>query len=298
MNARKVLIIVGMGPELGMATARRFGREGYRLGLIARNADRLAGYAAQLASENIEATSFVADVCNRPQLEAALDQAKAALGRIDALEYSPMINGDDLRNALSLSPESIMPMMEHVLYGAVAAANRVLPDMIARGDGVLLFTDGVSAITPLPSHTNVGVAMAALHRYVETLNISLADTGVYAGEFVISARLPHEEFAEILWDMAAKRDRASVVVGQWQSLAAYEVLVARGYGRAHNPILLQPLPEPRDEAERNIFLFGLYHMSKSCLPEHYDDAEQGKVRREVERLGGDFTAERFGAALP
>jgi len=34
-------VIVGAGPNLGLAVARRFGREGMRVGLIARDAGKL-----------------------------------------------------------------------------------------------------------------------------------------------------------------------------------------------------------------------------------------------------------------
>src|SRR5271168_142276 len=50
-SAARVLAIVGMGPQLGMAVARRFGREGYRLGLVARNQERLGVYVATLERE-------------------------------------------------------------------------------------------------------------------------------------------------------------------------------------------------------------------------------------------------------
>lgn len=293
MAVGKVLVIVGVGPNLGMAVAQRFGREGYRLALIARNADRLAGYAATLQGEGIEARTFVADVCDRAALEAALDAARASYGQIDAVEFSPMIATDDLRSALKVTPESIMPMNEHVLYGAVAVVNRVLPDMIARGDGVLIFTDGASAVTALPSHTNVGIAMAGLHRYVESLNISLEGTGVYAGEFVISGLRTPAGYADAIWDMAQSRDRACVVVGQWATLSAYEKLVARGVGQVHPPKMLKALPAARDAREREIFLLALYHVKlNGGWAEDSEVAEQN--RREVQILGGDYEADFFG----
>ena len=44
------LVIVGAGPNLGLAVARRFGREGFSVGLISRTESRLVELAAQLRS--------------------------------------------------------------------------------------------------------------------------------------------------------------------------------------------------------------------------------------------------------
>ena len=43
MASAGVCVVVGVGPGIGQAVARRFGREGYSLGLIARKKESLAG---------------------------------------------------------------------------------------------------------------------------------------------------------------------------------------------------------------------------------------------------------------
>ncbi len=42
------IVIVGAGPNLGLAIAQRFGREGFAVGLVSRNQEKLDGLAAQL----------------------------------------------------------------------------------------------------------------------------------------------------------------------------------------------------------------------------------------------------------
>jgi NAD(P)-dependent dehydrogenase (short-subunit alcohol dehydrogenase family) len=284
-----------MGPQLGMAVARRFGREGYRLGLVARNQERLGGYVAALAREGIEAAYFAADVCDRRQLESALDGIAARFGRVDVLEYSPMIDGKDLRSAMKTTPASVMPLMDHVVYGAIIAASRVLDGMIERSDGALLFTSGLSAVVPLPSHTNVAIAMAGLLRYVESLYVSLSDSGVYAGNLVIGELRRPEDYADILWNMAKKRERPDVVIGDPVPLAAFETLVARGFAQAHPARLLKPLPAPRSDYERNILLLSLVHAHMNAA--RFEDAPDilANIEQEVTELGGSMQMPRFGA---
>ena len=47
----KTLVIFGAGPGLGVSTARRFGKEGFRIALVSRNAGRLKSFVEDLAAE-------------------------------------------------------------------------------------------------------------------------------------------------------------------------------------------------------------------------------------------------------
>src|SRR5689334_2082250 len=61
----------------------------------------------------------------------------------------------------------------------------VLPDMLAKGDGGLIFTMGKAAITPIPMMGNVGIAMAGLRNYVYNLHEVLKSKGIYVGTMSI-----------------------------------------------------------------------------------------------------------------
>ncbi|MGH3085599.1 MAG: SDR family NAD(P)-dependent oxidoreductase, partial [Gaiellaceae bacterium] len=62
------IAIVGAGPGLGLAIARTFGSEGYDVALVSRHRAKLDGLIDQLASENIAAAAFPADVLDRAAL--------------------------------------------------------------------------------------------------------------------------------------------------------------------------------------------------------------------------------------
>ena len=56
------MIIIGAGPNLGQAVARRFGSEGIPVGLISRDKEKLDGLVAELEGEGITAASAAADI--------------------------------------------------------------------------------------------------------------------------------------------------------------------------------------------------------------------------------------------
>src|SRR5215472_6565334 len=83
------IAVVGAGPGLGRAIARRFGSAGHQVALVARNRDKLEAIAASLRGTGITAGVFPADVTDEPGLAAALSAAAGELGPIGVMSYSP-----------------------------------------------------------------------------------------------------------------------------------------------------------------------------------------------------------------
>ncbi|KPI27769.1 short-chain dehydrogenase/reductase SDR [Actinobacteria bacterium OV320] len=83
--------LVGAGPGLELAAARRFGTAGHTVALIARDTEKLDGLTADLARDHVQARGIAADVLDIGSLTAALYAAAADLGPIEILEYGPVV---------------------------------------------------------------------------------------------------------------------------------------------------------------------------------------------------------------
>src|SRR6478609_6139223 len=92
-----VIAIIGAGPGLGAAVARRFGREGFSIALISRNQSKLDAMAADLKAGGLTARGYAADVLVPAALEDALARAAAELGPITTLQYSPLPSREYLK---------------------------------------------------------------------------------------------------------------------------------------------------------------------------------------------------------
>src|SRR5215207_7748587 len=66
------LAIVGAGPGLGAAVARRFGAEGFAVAVLSRRQDRVDALAADLTRAGVTARGYAADVRDPDTLAAAL----------------------------------------------------------------------------------------------------------------------------------------------------------------------------------------------------------------------------------
>jgi NADP-dependent 3-hydroxy acid dehydrogenase YdfG len=227
----KTIAIVGVGPGIGMAVARKFGGEGFNVALLARNEESLTGYVEELKGAGIEAAAFKADVTDRPGLEKALAKAKGTFGSIDVLEYSPTPPGDRIATPSATTVENAQFQFDVNVLGAIAAVQAVLPDMRANKDGALLFTTAGSATEPIPMTANFAISGSGVRSYARTLNQELKGEGIYAGMVEIGGVVDKEDgeppamplppecvvkasdAAATFWDMYTKRDRVDVMLG-------------------------------------------------------------------------------------
>jgi NADP-dependent 3-hydroxy acid dehydrogenase YdfG len=213
------IVIVGAGPNLGAAVARRFGREGFAVGLISRNADKLDAMAADLAEEDISAAGAPADIRDAAALSAAITSLTDQLGPVEVLEYSPLPAREFMKPILETSVEDVRGPLEFSVLGAVAAATTVLGPMLDRGAGTILFTTGGAAINPYPLRAGVGISFAAEVAYARMLHDELAGRGIHVAHTAIGGRIAPgadhepEDVAELLWRHHTERSTFQVRLG-------------------------------------------------------------------------------------
>ncbi|MEU6548709.1 SDR family NAD(P)-dependent oxidoreductase [Streptomyces sp. NPDC046915] len=231
----KVIAVFGAGTGLGASVARRFGREGFRVALVARRKDRLDALAAQLGGEGIEAAAFPADLSDPAGVPALVGAIRERFGRIDVVEYAPIGGDVSFTPASRLDAATLEKFSRLLLLTPVEVARAVLPEMTERGDGAYLMTTGYTAAQPVPHLSGPGPVMSAARNWLYSLNGELADSGVYVGTLTVAALILNsetaeaaaagadaavpdtfgtefpvvhpDELAEHYWDMYTKRDR-------------------------------------------------------------------------------------------
>ncbi|MDQ7809559.1 SDR family NAD(P)-dependent oxidoreductase [Amycolatopsis sp. A133] len=181
----KVLAVLGVGPGLGLSVARRFGREGFTTALVSRTDARHASYRASLAG--IEAPTYTADVTDEAELRDVLVRITADAGRIDTVYFGPAdaTSGPGITPLPEAGAGTLRATFDSVVFPAVRLVEAVLPGMLERGSGSLLFAGGLSGKYPMPMLGSLAPASAALRMYVLTLHAALQETGVHAGLLTI-----------------------------------------------------------------------------------------------------------------
>ena len=213
------IVIVGAGPNLGLAIARRFGREGFSVGLVSRTQSKLDDLAAQLEAEGVTAAGAAADIRDSAALSAAIGSLAERLGEIEVLEYSPLPAREFMKPILETTVDDVRGPLEMSVLGAVAAVQTVVGPMLAAGRGTILFTTGGAAIKPYPLRAGVGISFAAEVAYARMLHDELAGQGVHVAHTAIGGRIApgmdHEpsDIADVVWSHHADRTTFQTLIG-------------------------------------------------------------------------------------
>lgn len=166
--------ITGASSGIGEALAREFGRAGADLTLVARRGERLRKLAAELGGRSYVAVSDLSDAEHAGDWIGA---AQAALGPIDVL-----VNNAGVENTgptLEESLEGALALFRTNLEAPLRLMRAVIPQMLARGSGVVVNVASVAAIAPAPLQAWYGASKAGLAAFSEALRGELAGSGVH-----------------------------------------------------------------------------------------------------------------------
>lgn len=171
-----IVLITGASAGFGAEMARTFVSHGHRVILAARRTDRIADLAAELGDAALPVTL---DVTSRASIEAALAGLPADWKGIDVL-----INNAGL--ALNTVPAHEVPledwetMIATNCQGLVTMTRLVLPDMVARGSGLVINIGSTAGHYPYPGGNVYGATKAFVEQFTLNLRADLVGTGVRA----------------------------------------------------------------------------------------------------------------------
>jgi len=148
MADTKTIAIFGAGTGLGASLATRFGREGYRVALVARWPAPLDERVAELGRASIEAAAFPADLTNLDGIPALVRSIEARFGSIDVAVYQP-VGHVGFVPAVDLDAAKLQPMATIFTFSPIEVSHAVLPGMLARGDGAIVIVGGLTAVAPM-----------------------------------------------------------------------------------------------------------------------------------------------------
>jgi NAD(P)-dependent dehydrogenase (short-subunit alcohol dehydrogenase family) len=209
------LLIVGAGTGFARASARRFGADGYQVHLIARSADRLADVRAELEAQNITARTYAADVTSHDELTSLITDIDREFP-VDVGIFQPGGRSDELVDVLDATTANVRPNLNLLVLGAVAVGQALVPAMIGRGAGSLVFVGGGSARLPLRDFGNLAMAMSGLRAYALTLHTALADKGVHAAFYTVAGMIGAGDIEPGQLDPAKLAERMRTLVEEPQ----------------------------------------------------------------------------------
>lgn len=238
MGDVRTAIVSGASSGIGAATATAMGARGWRVAIGARREDRLAEVADAVTAAGGHAFAHPLDVTAATSLDRFVAAAHEALGPPDVLVNNAGANrpvriadaaDDDLRHDVEVN-----------LVGAMTLTRRVLPGMLERGRGDVVFVGSDGAPRPRPFQAAYNAAKAGLEAFARVLEMETEHTGVRS--LLVRVGPASSEFGN---DMPEARVREMLDAWRyWGVLRDLNMMSAEAVARA----ILRSLEIPPDES--------------------------------------------------
>ena len=202
---RQHLLLIGVGPGLGIAVARRFAEGGYRVTLVARSTDGLRDLADSLADTGAHVDPISADASDPERLRARMTQLYNEPGAPGLIIYNAAMGAPD-----SLLTSSVAHLQEAYavnVLGAIVVTQVAAAAMRASGSGTIIVTGGGFADHPIPALATLSLGKAALRSAATMLGADLGSEGIrvatltIAGQIAAGTAFDPENIARRYWEV-------------------------------------------------------------------------------------------------
>jgi NAD(P)-dependent dehydrogenase (short-subunit alcohol dehydrogenase family) len=174
----RTALIVGAGPGISASVARGLAAAGLRVGLAARNVDKLAPLATEIGAER-----FAVDASQPAEVARLFGEAEPRLGVPDLVMYNASARAPG--PIAEIDPETVRKAIEISAFGAFLVVQQAAQRMIPNGNGAILLTGASASIKGYPLSAAFAMGKFALRGLAQSTARELGPKGIHVAHFVI-----------------------------------------------------------------------------------------------------------------
>jgi len=174
-------LVTGVGPGTGAALARRFAAGGYRVAMLARDAERLKAFESEIEGS----ISCPCDVTDDAALADAYNRVCEELGAPRVVIHNAV--GGAFGDFQSIEPDVLRRNFEINTMALLALSRLAAPAMIEAGEGVILTSGNTSAHRGKANFAGFAPSKAAQRILAQSMARSLGPQGVHVAYVTIDA---------------------------------------------------------------------------------------------------------------
>jgi NAD(P)-dependent dehydrogenase (short-subunit alcohol dehydrogenase family) len=182
----RVAAVLGVGPGLGAAVARRFAGEGFGVALMARK-ESVADVREEIEGGRGTALSVSADATDPDSVARAFERVRGELGDPEVFVYNA--GAFQMGGILDLSPEQFDECFRANCAGAFYAAQQVLPAMVEAGGGTVLLTGASAALRGKANFSALAVGKFGLRALAQSMAREFGPQGVHVSHVIVDGQI-------------------------------------------------------------------------------------------------------------
>lgn len=184
---KPVIAVVGAGPGIGEAVARRFAAEGFAVALLARTEEKLKTMAKGITTDYGQSTAryYITDLRIEKSVISSFERIKAELGPVNVLVYNAGARRVNGRSILDTSTEEFEGFTKINLFGAFWSTKAALPDMLAAGRGTIIYTGATGSLRGSPGLSSFSPGKFGLRSLSQIVTREYQANGIHAAHIIV-----------------------------------------------------------------------------------------------------------------
>jgi NAD(P)-dependent dehydrogenase (short-subunit alcohol dehydrogenase family) len=176
----RVAVITGASRGIGAAAALALAQKRFRVVVNYRSSTEEADEVVAAAkAAGGEALAIRADVTNPDDVASMFSETEQRWGRVDVLVHNALIPYN-VTSFADLTWEQLGGKLDRELHAAFLVTKAVVPGMISRRFGRLIYMTTILSRRPREGMINLGTAKAAMDQFVRYVALEVAPHGVTA----------------------------------------------------------------------------------------------------------------------
>jgi NAD(P)-dependent dehydrogenase (short-subunit alcohol dehydrogenase family) len=171
-------LIIGAGSGLSASLARLLAQQGMRIGLAARDPQKLASLAAET-----RARTFACDASDPKQVETLFTEAERTIGEPDVVIYNA---SGRLRGPITdLDPTAVSQAIQVSAFGGFLVGQQAAKRMLKHHHGAILFTGATASVKGYALSAPFAMGKFALRGLAQSMARELSPQGIHVAHVVI-----------------------------------------------------------------------------------------------------------------
>jgi NAD(P)-dependent dehydrogenase (short-subunit alcohol dehydrogenase family) len=183
----KVAVVLGAGPGLGAAVARRFAHEGFAVGLMARREESLSAVREEIEGAGGTALAVRADAADATSVARAFDEVREGLGDPEVFVYNA--GAFRMGGILELTSEDFDDCFKINCSGAFYGAQQALPAMLEQGRGSVILTGATAALRGSANFSALATGKFGLRAFAQSMAREFGPRGVHVAHVIIDGQI-------------------------------------------------------------------------------------------------------------
>ncbi len=225
LNGKFLAVIVGVGPGLGLAIAKKFISEDFNVVVISRNSEHLSSLLPKIDETKQRVVALSADVTDENDIISVFKRIHENYGHSDVLIYNAS-GKFELKGICEISPSDFISSWKACCLGGLLTAQQVIPHMLQKQKGSIIFTGATAAIRGSSKMASFAVGKFSQRALSQSMARELAPQGIHVAHVIIDGYiatptvlkyfpdkpldtfLSPEDIAETYWQLHRQDKRA------------------------------------------------------------------------------------------